>query len=523
MSKDQITLQEYHESPWENRSLHPSYRNSFLNFSNAPEYAPSEVLLASLYRRIGLRQSDGGRSLPEGSVGKNGTALMRAVEKRISKGEKRAGLSVEGWECIIDDVMRSPRQPNQRAKRFVQMTPIVPSTAIYSMAARLRGNPWNPGGLIESCVGIGEKDEERANRTWHKLFGALSVKEYEDDVWAVFLEREFAEWNSNDISWEFSGKIEYEEWMRIWQGDQIACPARRLVRDLLHLVKAKPCLTRRQWTSALESVLRMGLGAHVLWISKVNSGLYKLAEGVLKGGLVPSLDTIRQHLSTGDGFWSYGQAIGSHIKRLIRDYLTGRVGLNMLLYRCQEVDGLTSLAAGAPFGSLQKIHGFLEALSGARVEFDFEAFELNFDAALEADPRKLAIKQGVGKNMEEFLRHSLGQRETQERGLESYDQGYLLSRKSSYSRAPWVLAAGPVMILTLAFVCTNDGSGVRTVEDLCKHLGEYGVKISPDEVANSELGASLRTLGLTLDSPDAEGGMVLLDPFSSHSRPDLAD
>ena len=349
------------------------------------------------------------------------------------------------------------------------------------------------------------------------------MKEYEDDVWAVFLESEFAKWNSNGISWEFSGKIEYEEWMRVWQGDQIACPARRFVRDLLHLVKAKPCLTRRQWTSALESVLRMGLGAHILWISKVNSELYTLAEGVLKGGLVPSLDTIRQQLSTGDGFWSYGQSIGSHIKRLIRDYLTGRVGLNRLLYRCQEIGALSSLAAEAPFASLQKIHGFLQALSTARVEFDFETFQLDLDAVLEADPRKLAIKQGVGKNIEEFLRHSLGQRETQERGLESYDQGYLLSRKNSYARAPWVLAAGPVMILTLAFVCTNDGSGVRTVEDLCKHLGEYGVKISPDEVANSELGMSLRTLGLTLDSPDAEGGMVLLDPFRSHSRPDNTD
>ncbi len=266
-------------------------------------------------------------------------------------------------------------------------------------------------------------------------------------------------------------------------------------------------------------MLRIGVGAHVLWVSKVNSELYVLAKGVLRGGPVPSQDTIRRQLSTGEGFWSYGQQVGPHIKKLIRYYLIGRVGLNMLLHRCHDFDVLSEIAAKQPFGSLQNIHDFLKALSDARLDFDFNRFEVDLDTALEADPRKLAIKQGVGKNMEEFLRHSLGQRETQELGLESYDQGYLLSRNGTYSRAPWVLAAGPVMILTLAYACTSDGSGVRTVEDLCKHLGEYGVRISPDEVAGSELGRSLRTLGLVLDSPDAEGGMVLLDPFNSYSTP----
>ena len=64
----------------------------------------------------------------------------------------------------------------------------------------------------------------------------------------------------------------------------------------------------------------------------------------------------------------------------------------------------------------------------------------DLDAAIDSDPRKMAIKHGTGKNLEEFLRHALGQRETQERGLESYDQGYLLSRKGSYARAPWIRA-----------------------------------------------------------------------------------
>ncbi len=71
------------------------------------------------------------------------------------------------------------------------------------------------------------------------------------------------------------------------------------------------------------------------------------------------------------------------------------------------------------------------------------------------------------------------------------------------------------MILAIVYACSCEGRGIRTVEDLCEHLGQYGIRISPDEVAGSKLGKSLRTLGLVLDSPDAEGGMVLLNPFEN--------
>jgi hypothetical protein len=523
MDNKQLTEQEFTDSPWENKNLHPSYKKSFLNFSNAPEYAPSEVLLASLYRRIGLRHDateeyGSGKALPEGSVGTNGTAMMNLIEKRSRKVQPEAKLSIDGWQQIVHDVIRSPRQPNQRAKKYIQMTPVVPSTAIYTMAARLRGNPWNPGSLIESSLCFGATSEEKVNSLWKKLFDALSVKQNEDDAWAVFLEQEFTDWKDDNITWAFAGNVDYADWMQDWQQGQIECPARRFAQDLAHITKAKPYLTRRQWTSALESILRIGLGAHVLWVSKVNYELYNLCEKALHGNPTPTKESIKLRLSTGDGFWSYGQLVGSHIKKLLRNYMYGRVGLNLLLHRCQSIPSLAGYTSDGPFNSVSKIQKFLKTLSKHRDEFNLTNFQEKLDACLEADPRKLASKQGIGKNMEEFLRHSLGQRQTHERGLESYDQGYLLGRKGTYSRAPWAIAAGPVLILALVYSCTSDGSGARTVEDLCKHLGEYGVKINPNEVANNSLGTSLRTLGLVLDSPDAEGGMVLLNPFSSREN-----
>jgi hypothetical protein len=98
--------------------------------------------------------------------------------------------------------------------------------------------------------------------------------------------------------------------------------------------------------------------------------------------------------------------------------------------------------------------------------------------------------------------------------MDSYDQGYFLRRRGSYPRAPWVFALGPVSVLTLTHCCTSSGRGLRTVEDFCRHLGRYGIEIRGQDVANNDLGQSLRNLGLVVDSPDAEGGMVLVNPLT---------
>ncbi|GAB5562630.1 MAG: hypothetical protein SynsKO_42770 [Synoicihabitans sp.] len=517
MTINSETFESFSTNPW---GTHPSYKNSILSFSNSPEYAAPEVLLASLYRRIGLRRYDAGSEMdiPEGDVGKNGTQLAKVIDKHRKSGKQLGLLGVEGWGRVVDEVIRSPKQPNQRTRSAIQLTPIIPSCAAFSMAARLRGNPWNPGAYIESCVSLGEGSREKALATWKELFKCLTVSDEDDDVWAVFLEKEIQRWSPIDLKWEFRGIKDTPTWMEEWRDPKADYPAARFVTDLNHVLEAKHFLTRRQWTSVLESCLRIGLGSHTLWVSKCNRELFRICDDVLRGGEVPSATEIRSRLSTGEGFWSYEQPVGGQIKKLIREYIYGRIGLNLILYRSVEIEALRELATSLPFRSPERIRTFLLALSGSLADFDYPKFVSAFDQALETEPRKVSAKQGIGKNMEEFLRHSLGQRETHERGLESYDQGYLFGRRGSYSRAPWILSCGPVMTLTLTYCCSRDGTGVRTVKDLCNHLGEYGIRISPDEVSKSRLGLSLRTLGLVLDSPDAEGGMVIINPFGSGQK-----
>lgn len=127
--------------------------------------------------------------------------------------------------------------------------------------------------------------------------------------------------------------------------------------------------------------------------------------------------------------------------------------------------------------------------------------------------RTIACKRGIGSNIEEFCRHCLGQRQPADDSLRGYDQGFHLKKRGGYKSAPWVVSLGPVALLTLVHCCLAEAAGPRSVQRLCEHLAFYGVKVYSDNFASGEIGRSLRMLGLVLDSPDAENGMLLVPPF----------
>ncbi len=128
--------------------------------------------------------------------------------------------------------------------------------------------------------------------------------------------------------------------------------------------------------------------------------------------------------------------------------------------------------------------------------------------------RTVACKKGVGSNLMEFAQYTLGQRQTMDETLRGYDQGYFLRKRSESRNSPWVLALGPAAVLAMAHCCLHEVNGPRSVQRLAKHLSSYGIEFDMHGLNESDLGRQLRMLGLVLDSPDAESGMLLVPPFA---------
>lgn len=508
-----MTPEEFIQNPWKDAGSHDLYKNCFLNMRPAPEYASGEVLLASLYRNVGFTTT-----VSEGKV----PALGRDLAKRLERGRRRAGvqgtgIAIDTLKNLIQGALSSPKQPNQTTRRFLQLCPLIPDAAIYSLSARLSANSWNPGELVARLIGFGEPDRARVDEQWRELFHQLSVGP-EDDVWARFLDKEFLTWRPEDLRNAWRAPNSPGTWPAIqeWHNGPALIPATQFVRDLRHTLFLKDRLTRRQWISLVESILRLGAASHVLWWCRAGAVFNDAVARVLKGEAPPTEGQLRQEMGVGKPFWRYGQAAGRTIKDCARDFVMARLAINLLLWHCDALpSGRRSAMAGKSLASIPKMAAFLEGIASVREHLGLGEYYQQLHKAIDDNPRVVAGKEGIGSNIGEFLRHVLGQRQTSESGMDSYDQGYYLRKKGNYKTAPWIVSLGPVSVLALVHCCTHMARGPRTVEDFCRHLATYGIEIQAQDVPASDLGQTLRNLGLVLDSPDAEGGMVLVSPFKT--------
>lgn len=498
-----MTLAAFQQSPW--RVSHDIYKQSTLSIVPAPEYASPEVLMAALCREIGLRQ------VSEGAVPQRGTALDKRIKKYFDSNLRPEGatLDAEAWHAVLHSTLESPKVQNQSTKRFLQVTPIVPSLARFSGSARLTTKSWPAGSLIKRMVLLGSEDAAAARATWKLLYDALSI-EADDDVFARWLDHEANAWeDGSSEAWQFNDLAE-GELVRLSLNDfaAIGFPAKQFVKDLHSVLRAKTLMTRRQWTSILESILRLAAAAHVVWLCDVQARLWRMISLAVDGQGLEDESSVRSALFPNElNYIPYGDQALEGIKDRVSQYLIARLGINTVLWTMEaigfDLSGDLSSSAGINrlCNEIRKSNELLHKRSVGDLIVDVR----------EREARGLLCKKGIGSNVMEFMTHVLGQRQTADELLRGYDQGYVL-RKST-RRSPWVASLGPVATIALVHCALSGSSGARSINRLSQHLGCYGIQLHRHDIENNELGNQLRMLGLVLDSPDAESGMLLLPPF----------
>jgi hypothetical protein len=492
-----MTLAEFKATPW--KKSHAAYDGAIFAIGRSPEFATAEVLLASTYRAAGFA------SQKESEVPASGRAFDKASSRRLMPSLGRIG--VDTWRTVLHGTLQSPKLKQQSAKRFLQLSPVVPDTALYSGSARLAGQPWNPGQLVAGIIGIGASDHQQASQLWSDLFDALSVTEF-DDVWARWLQTEFEARRPPRYDWKLT-PLEKACHFTAEERDGLAYPAEQFNRDLRAVLRAKGLMTRRQWVSILESVLRLGTVAHTLWVCESHERLWSLIKNVLAGEEAPDPADCVQRIFSGLGRpLVYGAPALPMMREMASRYLYARLGINLVLWQLEDV--------GVPIRSLETgsaVAELLRTVADRRRSLTDAGTMYHFGKLCDQYPRELSCKKGVGNNMIEFWRHALGQRQTADETLRGYDQGYQLRKKAEYSSAPWIVSLGPVALLAFTHCCLLEAASPRSVIRLCEHLSRYGVDIDRDDIAEGEIGMQLRMLGLVLDSPDAESGMLLVPPF----------
>jgi len=500
-----MTLAIFREAPWQ--TSHPVYSQSALAMTPAPEYASSEVILSSLYRAVGFQ------GLSEGAVPQAGRDLDREILRFRNRKRPRDGaaLDADSFNMMLHSTLESPKLPNQSSKRFLQVTPLVPQTAAFSGSARLVGSPWSPGALVRRMVWLGTSDAQSAEKLWAGLFDALSVAN-DDDIFARFLQRELSAW-ATESSWGRAPSSPMPTLDPV-DRDALRYPARHFVEDLESIIEAKGSLTRRQWTSLLEAILRIGVVSHVLWLCDIHDRSWRCLREALAGGGPTTVEEARQAMLPRTlAALSYGDRALATVKDRVSAFLLARLGLNAVLWSLAEVadvSGDLSTAAG--------LLALCEAVREKRATLAGGGLAGLIAELQERENRTVICRKGIGANIMEFARHVLGQRQTANAVLRGYDQGYALKKRGTSNSSPWIVALGPVAVLALVHCALSKTSGPRSVRRLAQHLQGYGISVDHRDIAQNDLGHQLRMLGLVLDSPDAESGMLLVPPFAEAAK-----
>ena len=498
-----MTLEKFLASPWD--SQHPAFREAFFSIYRAPEFSTGEVLLSSLYRASGFYE------VSESKVKGRGDALKKAADRARRKDDKKGVVQAETWRTVLDRLVQSPKVAKQSSKRFMSLSPVVPDVALYSGAARLQGNSWNPGELVKRIIQIGATSDSDAARIWSVLHDALSVRA-DDDVWARWLQGEFEVRRQGADDWKPVGMGSLGMFP---SSDRLGIqyPAKQFVADLDGIISAKQSMTRRQWISLLEALLRIGTVSHVLWVCDVNDRVWRQAHDIIESSEVslPRTDSelAAQLLGVKGRMLSFGHSAIPGLRNYASRYLSARLGLNSVLWNLGAMG-----VEMAPISSVAGLRSFLEVVRTNRDELRGRGVLDSWHELQDREVRTIACKKGIGSNVMEFAQYTLGQRQTMDEALRGYDQGYFLRKRGDSRGSPWVLALGPAAILAMAHCCLHEVRGPRSVHRLANHLSSYGIEFDLHGLNDSELGQQLRMLGLVLDSPDAESGMLLVPPFA---------
>ena len=496
----------FKSAPWKNS--HEVYKGSNFNISPAPEYSNSETLLSSLYRVIGLP------NVSDKNVPQHGRdldkKLRKLLEKESSSGPVGSTVSLDSWKSVINGVLESPKLPNQSSKRFIQTIPLVPQVAVFSGSARLTGNSWVPGSLVRKLIWLGAGDFASGEKVWMNYFNSLTVTDA-DDLFAQWLDSECLSWNGNQ-PWKLQvpnesevHQISDEDFEKIK-----FFPARQFVQDLEALIEVKTFITRRQWTSMLEALLRLASVTHVLWLCDIQSRIWRCFIDAYRGKSDWEIDETRNSVfPEAPEYMTYGGKALNTIKYRISSHLLARIGINSFLWFLNDLEPSVQFK----LNSAEDISNVCKLIYKHRNGKLKQAWDM-FNELSESESRTInGEKSGVGSSLFEFSRHVLGKRQTANQLLKGYDQSFVLKKQGAYAQSPWVVSLGPVSILTFVHCCLFRSGGPRSIQLLGEHLSSYGIAIDKYEISRNELGNQLRMLGLVLDSPDAESGLLLLPPF----------
>ena len=518
----------------EDTTTNPSGGNSFFSFIVSPEYITSEILLSVLYRQLGFcdfSSTGADKYIP---------FLSRDLKKLIASSNDFTvpPFTADEIRQLLEEVVTVPKEASQRDKYkdLLFLYPLTPYAAIFSHPIRLKspkgspedqtgGTPWNPSAILKQMFVYATKDQNDLTSLWNSVFASLSIQDGEsedffakcfDGILARYVEDK-AETYKKNIKWEeisspFKSLMNFELMPLDDRNGIVKSPHKVFAEDIRNLLKLKKQFSRRQWLTLLEAYLRLSMSSFVAWVTHMHLQIYDILQSVIEENIeIPTIEQLRKMLSfssnTEYSVFSYGEQFAKNKRELVIKYGPAFYYISFTLFTLKE-----KFSYIPDWTSAQK---FLDSLKDISSFFDNEETRKDFvsDFAQILEKNSAILKQkrnGRIKHLDQFFAN-MRQRNVADSNFSRYDQSYMSKKRSGYKSAPYVVIPGSALLLTLAYCCAQRSRTVITLKSFREYLLNFGFAIKQSQIA--AFTTQLRNLGLTMDSPDAEEGVIILSPF----------
>ena len=497
-----MTIAAFKDAP---RSRHRAYSDDSTLVPAAPEYTTGDILSGSLDRALLL-------GIPDSEIDLGKLATLPA----------QFGQNEQPWTHLIGSALRAP--PKAKGS-LADVIPVVPQLSARGAVIGAPRNRWRPGKFALAALEADAADSDILD----VLAAALAVDD-RDELAAVFLEREL-----KAIGGGGQGAVR-ERSASFWRRERAEplTPGERLASDMRSLVRVKHVLPRYQWYVLMQATLRLGVPCYQLWLCMLHEHLWRALCAIVDeaGPVTPAAVIEREWCTDHAGehpLLELGENATDAIKAHLSRYAVARVGINLVLHALDDCgdDAKWETAIGSgvdgesPAESLER---FMEKVSANRARLLAVLGAAGLDNGLQraaqqladADPDFVSAEDGATNNLREFLRHTLGRATRKKGDFEAFDQGFVTRPTTNATNAPQMVYPGSTTLVALAACTAMGGSDLpASMQDLSLHLREYGVYAPLGTLTEGRLGRELEELGLTVDTPDAGGGRLLVNPFSS--------
>lgn len=495
--------------------LTPSYdatdKIQFFKIERKIEYIPIvSILIASLYRNLHLV------SASESFSNKNANLLFEAINGDIELGETFTNEELKNLFYTSLSVPSSDAQ--LKVKKFL-INPLVPEIGNFGLAARHAESPWNPGAFIIEIIANYVENDSEFYDIINILRDALNINDMsESDLWSLCIKNEFIS-ISNKLSVDPNIEPDKSYFIDLYNKNKKkkklysrSLYSNIVIKDLVNIIHLNNKLTRQKWVGVLEGYLRLMLFNHIIFTLNLSKSYFELIKSKIENNdyTVSSedvLDLINNKYIINDLFLK----IGSQRKLYIINNIDNHSYYNSFIYYIFNEIGESAFV---DFNENSFIEITEKLIKHFKDISNLKSIQAKFYNEHEDQLLKFNENFSSFKNIKESLEY-LCSRKISTNSKFISDVNYIFEKSSSNNNSPFIfsLSAGVISTLTaLIFLRKNYDHDFISGLEFIKELKSYNIDLSIKDISEGKLKETLLSLGIVIDSPDTEGGILIMKP-----------